>query len=102
MRKITFVRIALVGLIALSYAYGEAAKEEPLNYTLDDYRNFYGICWRGSAQDNIDYARQMGYTSMIYQDGMEWRKNLDGLKFYLESPEYMTYPRSININKKYP
>ncbi len=101
MKKFIFICIALAGFIASSYAQSGAIKEEPLNYTLDDYRNFYGICWRGSAQDNIDYARQMGYTHMLYQDGMEWRKNLDGLKFYLESPEYMTYQRIIDITKKY-
>ena len=101
MKKLTLISIALAGLIASSYTYGEEAKEKPLNYTLDDYRNFFGICWRGPAQDNIDYARQMGYAYVFYQWGMEDCKGLDGLKFYLQSPEYMTYPCGININKKY-
>lgn len=70
-------------------------------YDINDYRNFFGICWRGSPQDNIDYARQMGYSSVFYMNGMEKCRNAAGMKFYLESPEYATYTRSVDISKKY-
>ena len=78
-----------------------AAVADSTKYELDDYRNFFGISWRGNAQDNVDYARQMGYTSLFYMPGMERCKNVEGLKFYLESPEYATYQRSVDISKKY-
>lgn len=78
-----------------------AAIADSPKYELDDYRNFFGISWRGNAQDNVDYARQMGYTSLFYMPGMERCKNVEGLKFYLESPEYATYQRSVDISKKY-
>ena len=48
-----------------------AAIADSPKYELDDYRNFFGISWRGNAQDNVDYARQMGYTSLFYMPGME-------------------------------
>lgn len=76
-----------------------AAIADSPKYELDDYRNFFGISWRGNAQDNVDYARQMGYTSLFYMPGMEKCKNVEGLKFYLESPEYATYQRSVDISK---
>ena len=98
-KKFAAIFIAAAPFAAAFGAEGEA--EEKLSYTPDDYRNFYGICWRGSPQDNIDYARQMGYTHVLYQWGMEKCRNIDGLKYYLESPEYGTYARSFDITKKY-
>lgn len=80
----------VVSIFSLPFApavFAEGEDSEKLNYTPDDYRNFYGICWRGSPQDNIDYARQMGYTHVVYQWGMENCKNIDGLKYFLETPE---------------
>ena len=91
---------AVLALSAVSAFCAEQA-EEKLNYTPDDYRNFYGICWRGSAQDNIDYARQMGYTHVVYQWGMENCKNVDGLKYFLETPESGTFSRTVDIRKTY-
>ena len=67
-KKFAVISFAAVPFAA-AFAGGEA--EEKLSYTPDDYRNFYGICWRGDPQDNIDYARQMGYTHVLYQWGME-------------------------------
>ena len=78
------------------WAYADSPK-----YDINDYRNFFGICWRGSPQENIDYARQMGYTSIFYINGMEKCKNAAGMKFYLESPEYATYTRAVDVSKKY-
>ena len=94
----------VVSIFSLPFApavFAEAEDSEKLNYTPDDYRNFYGICWRGSPQDNIDYARQMGYTHVVYQWGMENCKNIDGLKYFLETPESGTANRTVDIRKKY-
>jgi len=41
-----------------------------LLYTPDDYRNFYGICWRGEPQDKVFILyglRRTGKTTMIRQ-----------------------------------
>ena len=40
----------------------------------------------------MKYARQMGNDYILYKDGMERNKDVDGMLFYLESPEYSVYP----------
>lgn len=67
----------------------------------DDFRNVYGIAWRGTADENLDFARQMGYTHVFYQWGMERNPKAKGFKFFIESPEYAVYPRVIDTAKKY-
>ena len=42
-----------------------AAIADSPKYELDDYRNFFGISWRGNAQDNVDYARQI-HEPLLY------------------------------------
>lgn len=66
-----------------------------------DYRNFYGISWRGKAHDNLEYARQMKYDAVFYIKDMELDSLSDGLGFYLESPEYFIYNRIINRKQQY-
>lgn len=61
-----------------------------------DYRNFYGIVWVGSNDDNLAFAKQMGYDYIFYRSGMANHANSDSLKFYLESPQYDCYPRIID------
>lgn len=86
-----------------------AAQPEPLkgavadvpDYKLDDFRNFFGLCWIGNGHDTLAYARQMGYRHVYFQWGMERDPLSDGMFFVLESPEYNVYPRVVNINKKY-
>ena len=43
----------------------------------------------------------MGYRYVLYIPGMENFKESDGLMFVLETPEYMTYSRTIDTKKKY-
>jgi len=61
-----------------------------------DYRNVYGIAWRGTAEDNIKFANQMGYDYVFYRDSdppkMEDCPEAHDKRFYLESPEYRVYP----------
>mgnify|MGYP002520701448 FL=1 len=86
-----------------------AAQPEPLkgavadvpDYKLDDFRNFFGLCWIGNGHDTLAYARQMGYKHVYYQWGMERDPLSEGMFFVIESPEYRVYPRVVNINKKY-
>lgn len=66
-----------------------------------DYRNFYGISWRGKPHENLAYARQMGYEYVFYQVGMELDSLSNGMGFYIETPEYITYNRLIDQRKKY-
>lgn len=68
---------------------------------VDDFRNFYGIAWRGTADENLDYARQMGYKYIFFKWDMERNPKAKGFKFFVESPEYGVYPRNIDLNKKY-
>src|SRR3989344_4788897 len=60
-----------------------------------DYRNFYGIGWRGSACDNIDYAKSMGYDFVMYQNGMEKCSNNKNLGFFFEAPDTFGYPDNV-------
>lgn len=96
MRLCNFMAVFACAAFCAQWASADSPK-----YDRDDYRNFFGICWRGSPQENIDYARQMGYTSIFYRNGMEKCKNAAGMKFYLESPEYATYTRAVDVSKKY-
>ena len=68
--------------------------------------HFYGICWRGKIDDNLKFARQMGYKYVFYQSGMENSSLAKDLNFYLESPEYQAcsilgVSRTINTTKQY-
>jgi hypothetical protein len=63
-----------------------------------DYRNFYGIVWVGNNDDNLAYAKQMGYDYVFYHPGMADHANADSLKFYLETPQYDCYEREIDRN----
>jgi hypothetical protein len=69
---------------------------------LPEYRNFYGIAWNGTPSENLAYAQQMGYDYVFYQKGMELDKQSIGLYFYIETPEYSVYPRSMDTKKVYP
>lgn len=66
-----------------------------------DYRNFFGISWRGNVHENLTYARQMKYDYVFYMSGMEKDTLSNGLHFYLESPEYSTYSSYIDVNTTY-
>jgi hypothetical protein len=66
-----------------------------------DYRNFYGINWKGNVEDNLLYAKQMGYDFIFYTQNMEKSKNAQNMYFYIETPEYQVYPRTIDLDKTY-
>jgi hypothetical protein len=68
--------------------------------------NFYGICWNGKVDDNLKFARQMGYEYVMYQKGMENSSLASDLHFYLESPDYQVYnslgiDRTLSLKKDY-
>jgi hypothetical protein len=67
-----------------------------------DYRNFYGITWVGNNDDNLAYAKQMGYDYIFYHPGMADHANADSLKFYLETPQYNCYEREIDRRRRPP
>ncbi len=74
---------------------------KPITGDLPDYRNFYGVIWKGTANENLTFAKQMGYTYVIYQSGMEKDPLSNDLYFYIESPEYQIYNRQINTTASY-
>jgi hypothetical protein len=77
--------------------------QPPVSGHTNDFRNFYGICWRGDPSDNLLYARQMGYEYVFHQNGMENDPNSSGLQFFIESPELRLSgkPQEINLTKTY-
>ncbi len=85
----------------------EKAPELPANFDDISRFNFYGICWNGKPDDNLKFARQMGYNYVMYQPGMENSPLAKDLYFYMESPEYQVYStlgvdRSLDRKKTYP
>jgi len=66
-----------------------------------DFRNFYGIAWRGDPCDHLTYAKQMGYDYVAYRynDGvsMEDCANAVDIKFYVDDPEYFVYPGGTSV-----
>jgi hypothetical protein len=91
-----FIRLGyFIILLALVCFTGQQPVRTP------DFRNFYGVSWRGTPHDNLAYARQMGYDYVFYQPGMEKDPLSNGLRFYLETPEYMVYNRQVYTKKKF-
>jgi hypothetical protein len=87
---------ALIFSLLFILTIGYPQSNTPAN---PDFKNYYGICWRGSPHENLTYARQMKYDYVFYQQGMENDALSNGLYFYLESPEYYTYDRRIDLRK---
>ncbi len=63
-----------------------------------DYRNFYGIVWRGSSSDNIRYAKQMGYDYVAHQGNMNNLPEASNTKFYVVNPELRVTPVHFQID----
>ncbi len=108
MRKLLCVYIFIACIAAYAKENGgskdvsqSTLPEKPLNYTLDDFRNYYGSWAELSPKDSLIYCKNMGYKYVIYKDGMERYKEADGLRFLLVDPEYMTYKRSLDMKKIY-
>ena len=98
MKKLTitfYTMLLLTATLNTIVCYGQQAVKR----NTPDYRNFYGVSWRGNAKDNLAYAKQMGYDYIFYQRGMEKYADADNLYFYIETPEYMLYDRTIDINQ---
>ncbi len=71
------------------------------------WKNFYGMTWRGTSQENATYAKQMGYDYIGVGGKLDAKnyKNLgslaNGLNFYTDSPPNVSIPQfgySIEIN----
>lgn len=103
----TVKSILILGILLLPFTFGCSKyrlnkKSIPLSFIVNpDYRNFYGIAWRGNPHENLAYAKQMKYGYVFYQRGMENDTLSNGMYFYLETPEYFTYNRSLDLNKIY-
>ena len=93
MRKLLCVYIFIACIAAYAKENGgskdvsqSTLPEKPLNYTLDDFRNYYGSWAELSPKDSLIYCKNMGYKYVIYKDGMERYKEADGLRFLLVDP----------------
>jgi len=92
----TFTLLSL--LILLLLTAGQPVRKSG---SKPEFRNFYGIAWRGNPHDNLAFARQMKYDYVFYQKGMETDSLSRGLYFYLETPEYSVYTRRIDTRQTY-
>ncbi|HYH05074.1 MAG TPA: hypothetical protein VEC37_18430, partial [Bacillota bacterium] len=52
----------------------------------NEYKNFYGISWRGKASDNLRYAQNMSYKYVFYQQGAENYPDLSQFQFFFDGP----------------
>ena len=96
--KTSFTFTLLCLLILLLLTAGQPVKK---SRSKPEFRNFYGIAWRGTPHENLAYARQMTYDYVFYQKGMEKDSLSKGLYFYLETPEYSVYTRRIDTRQTY-
>lgn len=71
---------------------------------IKSYKNFYGIAWSGKPEEDVKYAKQMGYDYIVINPSSsikDYHDNPDctGLKFYLVDPFW--YPEVISGNNRY-
>ncbi len=96
--KRTFQNVGILLFLIVIHSF--TGKVQPKK-AKPEFRNFYGIAWRGTPHENLAYARQMGYDYVFYQKGMENDSLSNGLHFYIETPEYSIYKRDIETQKTY-
>ncbi len=81
-----------LGVVFLVFSLGIAFNAEKLPAD-DSWKNIYGICWKGAAEEAITYAKQMGYDYIALKSGQinktKYANNADkaGLKFYIMNPK---------------
>ena len=75
----------------------------PQGSDLPDFRNYFGVSWNGlgNISENLAYAKQMGYGYVFYMRDMEKDPLSDNLYFYIESPQYNSYSRTVNTASTY-
>jgi hypothetical protein len=107
MIKSAKIHFLILGIMTFLFTFG-CAKYHTNNFyyqassiSKPDYRNFYGISWKGNPHENLTYAKQMKYDYVFYQKDMENDSLSNGLYFYLETPEYLTYNVHLDVNKTY-
>lgn len=96
MRLIT----GLVGVAFLLFSQLFSLNENAYaNADVKNYQNFYGIAWCGKPEEDIIYAKQMGYDSIAINPSSSLKDYHDnpacaGLKFYLIDPFW--YPEVLS------
>ncbi len=98
MKTIILLTLSLLGILTMS---SSEVFSQKIKLNTPEYRNFFGISWRGTAHQSLVYAKQMGYEYVFYMKGMEKDPLSDGLYFYIETPEYFTYPRYVELTKSF-
>lgn len=93
--------IFIVFCIITAFKPSESYSQKTSATINPDYKNFYGVSWRGTPHENLAYAKQMNYDYVFYQPGMENDPLSNGLHFYIETPEYLIYNRAIDTTRKY-
>lgn len=78
----------------------------PANYREILPFHFFGICWNGNSDDNLKFAKQMGYKYIFHRTGMENSALAKDIFFYIETPEYQVYntlgvDRQVNPDRTY-
>lgn len=75
--------------------------------TNEHWKNFHAISWRGDADENIRYARQMGYDYIGISRAPSYyinNQNVRGLNFYIDGPAKrailnLGYSETIEISR---
>src|SRR5574337_1225790 len=88
--------INLLGLVCLLFIQVLLVTEKL--HADESWKNWYGIVWRGSSNDDIKYAKQMGYDyiTINLNGGLNisaYKNNPDvaGLKFYFSYPHLYVF-----------
>lgn len=101
-----YILLAIIVIVILIKAQYGGRQDLPSTIGQSDPRNFYGISWRGTACDNLAYAKAMGYDAVLYQNGMNNCPSSDkaNMSFYINQPEDVyggTFSGTINVEGKY-
>ncbi|GAB60775.1 MAG: hypothetical protein DWB56_10525 [Candidatus Jettenia sp.] len=97
--------ISLLGFAFLLFSQIFSLSENAYaNADIKGYKNFYGIAWCGKPEEDIKYAKQMGYDYIAIHPSSalkDYQNNPDcsGLKFYLIDPCW--YPQVLSGYSRY-
>lgn len=92
-------RIPIFCFAAVFAASLFAAQEK--KYDSSDFRNYCGLAWGTDARELLQYCKNVGHTNVMYKSGMENLPLASGMTFFIETPEYGAYRRTIDLRKKY-
>lgn len=97
-----FAASTILALSAQQTAPAEDTSAKSAKIDKADFRNYFGAGWMASGSEVISFAKRMGFSHVMKMgDDMARNRDANDMYFYVETPEYGTYRRYIDLSKKY-